>query len=313
MSERLEVIYYPSIDNMKIFVVDIEYRTSHIHPEIEVLFVLKGNPTFIINDERFEFHQRDIIIINSNENHEIISNNEASTFLVLNISTKYFEGYFSQINEITFKGHCTYNTEHNLLIYTFLNLARLYIEKSDFYKIRCASMVNIMFGYLLDNYSKYDEVYNEKSQESCQNKLRLRRVINYIEKNYYNKISLKDIAEQEGVSIYFLSRFIHKYLELSFQDYLTLVRFNHAREFILTTDMKLGDICYECGFSDYRYMNQAFKKYCDCTPKEFKAKSANVSIPKSSLVTTYQKIYDDDEALSIIDNTMREFNLTEIQ
>lgn len=310
MSEKLEVIYYPSIDNIKLFVVDIEYRSPHTHPEIEVLFVFKGNPIFIINDEKFEFHQGDIIIINSNEKHEIISNIETSTFLVLNISTKYFEGYFSQINQITFKEHCTYNSKHKLLIYTFLNLARLYIEKSNFYKVSCASMVNVMFIYLLENYSMYD-IYNYKSQDNCQNKLRLERIMHYVEENYYDKISLKDISDREGVSVCFLSRFIHKYLELSFQDYLTFVRFNHARELIITTDMKLVDICYQCGFSDYRYMTQAFKKYCECTPKEFKLRENISMTTKGFLGTTIQRVYDNDETLNIIEDTIKYYNLVE--
>ena len=310
MSEKLEVIYYPSVDNMKIFVVDIEYRLPHTHPEMEILFVFRGNPIFIINDEKFEFHQGDIILINSNDKHEIISNNGISTFLVLNISTKYFEGYFSQINQVTFKGHCTYNPENKLVIYTFLNLARIYIEKSNFYKVRCASMINIMFVHLLDTYSK-DDIYNDKSKDNCLNKLRLRRIINYVEENYYDKISLKEIADMEGVFVYFLSRFIHKYLELSFQDYLTFIRFNHARELILTTDMKLVDICYQCGFSDYRYMTQAFKKYCECTPKEFKLKAITSVTSKLFLGTNSQRIYNNDEVLNIIEDTIKHYNLIE--
>ncbi|MDU2123311.1 MAG: AraC family transcriptional regulator [Clostridium celatum] len=310
MSEKLEVIYYPSVDNMKIFVVDIEYRLPHTHPEMEILFVFKGNPIFIINDEKFEFHQGDIILINSNDKHEIISNNGISTFLVLNISTKYFEGYFSQINQITFKGHCIYNPQNKLVIYTFLNLARIYIEKANFYKVRCASMINIMFVHLLDAYSKND-IYNDKSKDNGLNKIRLGRITNYVEENYYDKISLKEIAEMEGVSVYFLSRFIHKHLELSFQDYLTFVRFNHARELILTTNMKLVDICYQCGFSDYRYMTQAFKKYCDCTPKEFKVKAITSVTPKLFLGTNSQRIYNNDDVLNIIEDTIKHYNLIE--
>ena len=310
MSEKLEVIYYPSIDNMKLFVVEIDYRSPHIHPEIEVLFVFKGNPVFMINNERFEFHQGDIIIINSNEKHEIISNDESSIFLVLNISTKYFDGYFAQINQVTFNGHCTYNSKNSLMIYSFLNLAKIYMEKPIFYQVKCGSMINIMFVYLLENYSKY-EFNTAKGQESCQNKLRLSRIISYVEENYYDKISLQDIADREGLSIYFLSRFIHNNLELSFQDYLTFVRFNHARELIITTDMKLMDICYQCGFSDYRYMTQAFKKYCECTPKEFKLRLKNSVTPKSFLETTHQRVYDVNESLDIIEDTFKYYNLIE--
>ena len=84
----------------------------------EMLFVFKGSPIFIINDEQFQFHPGDVILLNSNDKHEIISQEEASIFLCLQILPKYFEGYFPQISHVVFTDHCRYDIKHNLLIYT---------------------------------------------------------------------------------------------------------------------------------------------------------------------------------------------------
>ena len=238
MNQKLEIIDYPNIKNMNLFVVEIDYREPHLHPEVEMLFVFKGNPIFIINDEQFQFQPGDVILLNSNDKHEIISQEEASIFLCLQILPKYFEGYFPQISHVVFTDHCRYDIKHNLLIYTFLKLGEVYIEKPQYYQINCASMINIMYFYLLNQYSKY-ELNTDYNGAICQNKLRLSRITSYIEEHYNEKISLQDIADREGLSVYFLSHFIREHLKQNFQDYLTFVRFNHAREMILTTNRYL--------------------------------------------------------------------------
>ena len=155
MNQKLEIIDYPNIKNMNLFVVEVDYREPHLHPEVEMLFVFKGSPIFIINDEQFQFHPGDVILLNSNDKHEIISQEEASIFLCLQILPKYFEGYFPQISHVVFTDHCRYDIKHNLLIYTFLKLGEVYIEKPQYYQINCASMINIMYFYLLNQYSNH--------------------------------------------------------------------------------------------------------------------------------------------------------------
>ena len=47
----------------------------------------------------------------------------------------------------------------------------------------------------------------------------------------------------------------------------------------MNNEHSLTDICYSCGFSDYRYMNKAFKKYTSCTPNELKRKQKPTLCP----------------------------------
>ncbi len=84
-----------------------------------------------------------------------------------------------------------------------------------------------------------------------------------------NKIRLSDIAKSEHLSMSYLSHFIKDNLNQTFQEYLNNIRFSHAREMLMEKRMKFIDICMECGFSDYRYLYQAFLKNYGCTPKEY--------------------------------------------
>ena len=49
MHLEIENIHHPQIKNMNLSVYDVGYRAAHLHPEIELILVLKGDPAFNIN------------------------------------------------------------------------------------------------------------------------------------------------------------------------------------------------------------------------------------------------------------------------
>ncbi|WP_053984523.1 helix-turn-helix transcriptional regulator [Niameybacter massiliensis] len=306
MKHELEVIHHPNIKNMKIFLLDVAYRAPHFHPETEILLVIKGEPWVVINHEKYQFQPGDIIILNGNVGHEIISREQCTTFLCLQLLPEYFEGYFPNMKHVIFSDHCSYRIKHYFLILTFLGLGKIYFQKPTYYEIQCASFVNIIYFDLLSKYAHY-EISEKEYLLTCKKSKRLNRIINYIEEHYSEKINLQDIAKQEGLSISFLSHFIKDNINYSFQEYLTLVRFNHARQLILTTNMKLVDVCYQCGFSDYRYLNQAFAKYCGCTPKEYKNQARSIIAVKQGRRDSLESYYSDEETIKIIDGAILEY------
>ena len=44
MHLEIENIHHPQIKNMNLSVYDVGYRAAHLHPEIELILVLKGDP-----------------------------------------------------------------------------------------------------------------------------------------------------------------------------------------------------------------------------------------------------------------------------
>ena len=83
----------------------------------------------------------------------------------------------------------------------------------------------------------------------------------------------------EGLSLHYLSRYLTNQLGMSFQDYLTLLRYRRAKLLLERTDLKLADIAYSSGFSDIRYFNQVFRQAHGLMPAEYRERYRLGQIP----------------------------------
>ena len=122
--------------------------------------------------------------------------------------------------------------------------------------------------------------------------MRINRITDYIIEHHQERIALDDVAALENITSYHASHFIKKMLGISFQDYLSNVRFDHALQLIHQTDLSILDICLESGFSSSHYLNQMFQKTFGCTTKEYIAKKAypehiEIAPPDTAVKTRY--------------------------
>ena len=310
MHLEIETIQHPQISNMNLSVTGISYKAPHLHPEIELVLVLKGNPFFNIDGTLTRFSEKSIILLNSNELHEIISEEQPSTLLLLHILPEYFEGYFPQMKFIRFHENKIVSKNHRLFIYTFCKLLKTYVIQEPYYQIQCSSLINIMLYDILQSCAYY-EMYGGKLKTTAKRSQQISEIIRYIEEHYAEKITLTDLSEYLNLSVSYLSHFIQDNLHRSFSEYLTYTRYLNAKSLLMKGETSLTDICYNCGFSSYRYMSNAFKKYSDDTPKEFKQKmSANMlSCSKKGTVISYPP----EQMLEIVTRFMADNALNEFQ
>jgi AraC-like DNA-binding protein len=92
------------------------------------------------------------------------------------------------------------------------------------------------------------------------------RIDRYLGCNYYNKVSLEDIARYVGMSRTYFSIFFKTHYNEGFSDYLTRLRVEKATVLLLNTDKQLPSIAAECGFKTVQYFTRAFKKVKGITP-----------------------------------------------
>ncbi|SCJ99861.1 Uncharacterized response regulatory protein SA0215 [uncultured Clostridium sp.] len=96
------------------------------------------------------------------------------------------------------------------------------------------------------------------------------RMIEYVNSNYKEKISIQNLVETLGVSSTFLNNEFKKETTYTFNDYLNRFRINKAIEIIKNSDEKIYNIASDVGFKDYRYFINVFKKYTNCVPSDFR-------------------------------------------
>ena len=99
-------------------------------------------------------------------------------------------------------------------------------------------------------------------------------VIDYINGNYQEDISLSAMAQKEGVSETYLSILIKEEVGISFVKYLTSVRIEHAKD-LLKRGYRVNEVSEMVGYSNYRYFGNVFKREVGCTPMEYKARSGD--------------------------------------
>lgn len=95
-------------------------------------------------------------------------------------------------------------------------------------------------------------------------------VMKYIRNNYYQDISVMEMANQIGVSRAYLSHCFKEIYQMSIQEYIIEFRMKKAEELLKTTDSKIRDVAFQIGYKDELYFSKVFKKRFGVSPKTFR-------------------------------------------
>lgn len=94
--------------------------------------------------------------------------------------------------------------------------------------------------------------------------------INYIDLNFYKDLSMAQIAEYVHLNQWYFSDLFKEKMEISFSDYITNIRIDHAKELLIKTSLKNYEIAEKVGFRNATYFNSVFKKREGMTPKAYR-------------------------------------------
>lgn len=171
-------------------------------------------------------------------------------------------------------------------------------------------MINVLFDLLLETVPHYilDE---QEIQQTTARTIRIQRIAKYIQERFDQKLLLSELAENEGLTLSYLSHLFKDNFGMSFQNYLLHLRCQRAQEMLIGTDMTMTDIGISCGFSASRYFDKGFREIYGLSPKEYRAQFKG-NIHSQSLVDKHHltrvargtTFYTADDALEIMDNLL---------
>lgn len=102
------------------------------------------------------------------------------------------------------------------------------------------------------------------------NNLRLRPALIYIHEHLFEALSLESVASATGFSERTLSRVFQSALNISFFQYLKLVRVTRAMEKLLETELTISEIAYEVGYNSISSFSNTFYKLTGQRPSDFR-------------------------------------------
>jgi AraC-like DNA-binding protein len=92
----------------------------------------------------------------------------------------------------------------------------------------------------------------------------------FVAKNCTAPIRGSDIGKAVGVHPDYAARLFRKAFGTTLNQYLIENRIFQAQHLLLTTKLKILDVCFRCGYQSLAPFNAAFKATCGCTPREFR-------------------------------------------
>ncbi len=145
-------------------------------------------------------------------------------------------------------------------------------DKNDILKVIEKTVENI-FSYQI-------EECGEKQQNNIMNISVMDRILNYINKNINDEITLQTISEKFIINPSYLSRVFKATTGQGFVQYVTSIKIEKAKELLKNNGMDIADIALGLGFSDQQYFNRVFKKTTGHTPNE--VRNMSKKSPKNS-------------------------------
>lgn len=100
----------------------------------------------------------------------------------------------------------------------------------------------------------------------CLTSRQLKEIVEYIQSHLQCELSLCQLANQVGISSYYLAHAFKVTTGLSPHQYVLRCRLDKAQQLLQETQMPIATIAYEVGFGNQSHMTTVFRKTLQTTP-----------------------------------------------
>ena len=95
-------------------------------------------------------------------------------------------------------------------------------------------------------------------------------MLSFVVKNYTDQITAKLISESVGLHPNYVMNLFRRTFGTSLGQYVTRLRVSHAQQLLATSNAKVVDVALSSGFNSLSRFNDAFKKACGSSPREYR-------------------------------------------
>lgn len=284
--------------NIKISLEKIIDTTKHLHNGVEFLFVINGKLIVEKGGDIYDLKSNNVILINNRDIHSIRSNSN-NLAIVLHIDNEFLERNCNEILTKHFICNSAREEEQEQEKFTFIRqtlteIMLLMFKKDPGYDLQIMSKIYMLINHIILNFETSQDGIREIRQDISD---RMSRILSYINDNFADNITLSKLADEEFISIHYLSKIFKTETGVNFYDYITEIRIDRAVKDLIGSNTPINKIALNCGFPNIQSFNREFKKKFNQPPSEYRKKNSIVNEEKSPQV---------DKMLSEDDNNLAE-------
>ncbi len=97
-------------------------------------------------------------------------------------------------------------------------------------------------------------------------------LLDYVREHFKEDITQQELSERFYLNPVYISQLFRKRTGMTYQNYLTQLRINRARQYLEETDLMVYEICELVGYSDTAYFSRVFEKTVGIRPTDYRKK-----------------------------------------
>ncbi len=256
---------------------------EHRHDYVEVVYMCQGSTTHIVNGNKIELKEGELLFLGQSATQEILPAGEEDIAVNLIVLPQFFDRALTMLGEEqsplhkfmvdtltgeSASGYLYFQVSDVLPVQNLMeNLLWMLLHDSPNRRNINQTTMGVMFLHLLDYTERL--VYEDDAEEEA-----VVQVLKYIE-DHYSDGSLSECAELLHYDFYWLSREIKKQTGKNYTDLVQEKRMAQASFLLRTTKMNVADIAFSIGYENVSYFHRLFGKTYGTSPKKYR--TANMS------------------------------------
>ena len=241
------------------FIIDKHNLTSgpylmHFHDYVEISLLVQGTGMQNINGTEYHMPTYTMTVMHRNDSHRYYDLSPDNLLYNLSLLPSLLpDELLNKLNNLTFDKICVLPDHVGKSVHSIMD-ALVYAQEhhkdypANFASPLCQSLIDVF----LQHYTLIPTTSSDTAGSILQNALI------YINAHYASALSLNDIAEYVKCCPSYLSEHFHKKMGMTIKQYVNVMRLKHAKKLLISSDMPVMSICFECGFSSLASFNRNF-------------------------------------------------------
>lgn len=246
------------------------YRGMHSHPAIEIVQVKSGTLTCQTSDTELLIYPNQILLINSNQGHRLLSDNANITYFQFDTS-----GYRDELTCDSFDvlhKLISRSKEQSYKIFTgndelsniLQKIENKYYDTQEHSRRYLKAYIYELIAFM------YTHSFLTSPDLSSYHLKKIEPIVRYIDEHINSLITLDDICRELRYSKHTICHTFKQVTGVTVFDYINYLRIHCAIEKLKQNNSTIIEIASECGFASATYFNRVFKNVIGCAPSEYR-------------------------------------------
>ena len=270
---------YLSENKFYIFICPSTQRQSHTHNYLELVYVLKGSAIHNWNQTSTQIREGDFFIIDYDSLHSYKATTDSFELINCLFMPEFIDPTLKNCGSLQ-TVISNYQIHFKNVFFTANPSANIFRDDDGKIKTLLLAMLEEFHeqapGYQQIIHSRIIELLVMTMRkiyldhQSDQREGDMDRIIKYINANYMNDITLKNICRRFNYSFSYMSMKFKKTLGMTYTEYLQKIRVEQSMRLLVSTDISVDEIERVVGYRDLKAFYTVFKRFANTTPAKFR-------------------------------------------